>query len=129
MGPMLQSTVNASTSISANLLKGSSETIQNKASDIVDVRDVASAVLLAYEKPEASGRYICISHHIKTRDLIDMLKRMYPDYSNPANIVEVDGDEMITSSEKLQKLGWKFRPLEETLRDSFECYKAAGLLE
>nr|CAD1831295.1 unnamed protein product [Ananas comosus var. bracteatus] len=129
MGPMLQSTVNASTSIFVNLLKGSSETIQNKALDIVDVRDVASALLLAYEKPEASGRCICVSHHIKKRDLIDMLKRMYPDYNYPKNIVEVDNDEETYSSEKLQKLGWKFRPLEETLRDSFECYKAAGLLE
>ncbi|XP_020108989.1 cinnamoyl-CoA reductase 2-like [Ananas comosus] len=129
IGPLLQSTVNASSSLLINLLKGASETVENKAHHIVDVRDVASALLLVYEKPEASGRYLCVSHRIKTCDLIDMIKRMYPNYNYPTNIVEVDDDEVTISSEKLQKLGWKFRPLEETLRDSVEYYKAAGLLE
>jgi hypothetical protein len=33
------------------------------------------------------------------------------------------------SSKKLQALGWKFRPFEETLRDSVEYFKAAGVLD
>lgn len=33
------------------------------------------------------------------------------------------------SSEKLQRLGWKYRPLEETLVDSIESYKRAGLVD
>jgi hypothetical protein len=33
------------------------------------------------------------------------------------------------SSKKLQALGWKFRPFEETLRDSVESFKAAGVLD
>lgn len=32
------------------------------------------------------------------------------------------------SSKKLQALGWKFRTLEESLRDSVESFKAAGVL-
>nr|CAD1831293.1 unnamed protein product [Ananas comosus var. bracteatus] len=100
IGPMLQSTVNASSVTLINLLKGARETTENKTHHIVDVRDVASALLLLYEKPEAPGR-----------------------------IVEVDDDEAPLSSEKLQKLGWRFRPLEESLRDSVEYYEAAGLLE
>nr|CAD1831299.1 unnamed protein product [Ananas comosus var. bracteatus] len=125
IGPLLQSTVNASSLVLLNLLKGARETIENKIRHIVDVRDVASALLLVYEKPEASGRYICAPHNIKISDLIDMLKRMYPNYNYPKNIVEVDYDEATYSSEKLQKLGWKFRLLEESLRDSVEYYKAA----
>jgi hypothetical protein len=35
----------------------------------------------------------------------------------------------IYSFEKLQKLGWSFRPIEETLRDSVESYKAFGILD
>lgn len=50
---------------------------------IVDVRDVAEAVLLAYEKPEAEGRYICSAYHIKMQALIDKLKSMYPNYNYP----------------------------------------------
>jgi hypothetical protein len=37
-------------------------------------------------------------------------------------------DNSIYSSEKLQKLGWTFRPIEETLRESVESYKAFGIL-
>jgi len=37
-------------------------------------------------------------------------------------------DYKMLSSQKLQSLGWKFRPLEETLIDSVESYKEAGLL-
>jgi len=33
------------------------------------------------------------------------------------------------SSEKLQKLGWTYRPLEETLVDSVESYRKAKLVD
>ena len=55
--------------------------MENKRWSFVDVRDVVDALLLAYEKPEASGRYICASHTVKLRDLVDMLKSMYPNYN------------------------------------------------
>jgi nucleoside-diphosphate-sugar epimerase len=56
--------------------------MNNKLWHIVDVRDVADALLLLYEKPESSGRYICSSDHICTRDLVNLLK-MYPKYNYP----------------------------------------------
>ena len=60
-----------------------SESLENKFRRIVDVRDVAEALLLAYQKPEAKGRYICIAHIIKAKDLIDLLKSIYPNYNYP----------------------------------------------
>lgn len=33
------------------------------------------------------------------------------------------------SSEKLQKLGWQYRALEETLVDAVESYKQKGFLD
>jgi hypothetical protein len=33
------------------------------------------------------------------------------------------------SSRKLEMLGWNIRPLEETLRDSVESYRTAGVLD
>jgi len=50
---------------------------------MVDVRDVADALLLSYEKPEASGRYICSSNPIKASDMINILKTLYPTYPYP----------------------------------------------
>ncbi|RCV22336.1 hypothetical protein SETIT_4G212300v2 [Setaria italica] len=127
LGPLMQSTINASSKILLNYLKGDRDTVENKLRNIVDVRDVADALLLAYEKPEASGRYICSSHPIKVSDMINILKNLYPTYPYPKNFMEVE-ENTVNNSEKLQKLGWTFRPIEETLRDSVESYKAFGLL-
>jgi nucleoside-diphosphate-sugar epimerase len=62
---------------------GEHETVENKIRNIVDVRDVADALLLTYENPEASGRYICSSSPIKVSDMINILKTIYPTYTYP----------------------------------------------
>ncbi|KAI3921821.1 hypothetical protein MKX01_005510 [Papaver californicum] len=124
IGPMLQSTVNASSSILLKILKDGAGTMVNKDQRIVDVRDMARAVLLAYEKLEAEGRYICSAYLDKTLDLIDV----YPKYNYPqkmpffvflSSIYIIDGiteadDQPKLNSEKMQKLGWKHRTLEDS---------------
>ena len=55
--------------------------MNNKLWHIVDVRDVADALLLVYEKAESSERYISAPNNICTKDLVDLLKKMYPKYS------------------------------------------------
>nr|CAB3457436.1 unnamed protein product [Digitaria exilis] len=79
-GPMLQPTVNASNQFLVYLLKGGPDKVRNKLWHIVDVRDLAEALLLVFEVPQASGRHICAPHVICVRDLLDLLKRNYPDY-------------------------------------------------
>jgi nucleoside-diphosphate-sugar epimerase len=54
--------------------------MRDKLWHIVDVRDVADALLLLYETPAASGRHICAPHSMGARDLLRLLKRMYPGY-------------------------------------------------
>ncbi|XP_042495454.1 cinnamoyl-CoA reductase 1-like isoform X2 [Macadamia integrifolia] len=85
IGPMLQSTLNASSWTLFRLLQDGSKSVENKVQMIVDVRDVAEALLLVYEKLEAEGRYICTAHMSKTMDLVDKLRRLYPNYSYPKN--------------------------------------------
>ncbi|KAK5832722.1 cinnamoyl-CoA reductase 1-like [Gossypium arboreum] len=128
LGPLLQSAINASSKVLINLLKGEYDSLENKIRKIVDVRDVAQALLLVYEKPAAEGRYICTAHTIKARDLVDKLRSMFPQYNYPKSFTE-GGEEDMVSSEKLQRLGWSYRPLEETLVDSIESYKKAGILD
>jgi nucleoside-diphosphate-sugar epimerase len=48
---------------------------------IVDVRDVADALLLVYEKPESSGRYISAPNYINTKAILELLKKTYPNYN------------------------------------------------
>ncbi|KAK6160877.1 hypothetical protein DH2020_004258 [Rehmannia glutinosa] len=127
LGPMLQHTPNASSLALIKLLKEGIEEIENNMRKIVDVRDVAESLKLVYEKPEAQGRYICTAHMVKTQDLVQILKQVYPNYNYPKSFKE--GKELSKlSSEKLQRLGWSYRPLTETLVDSVEMYKQAGLL-
>ncbi|KAF2916831.1 hypothetical protein DAI22_09g149100 [Oryza sativa Japonica Group] len=127
-GPMLQPTVNISSKFLIYVMKGGPDVMNNKLWHIVDVRDVADALLLLYEKPESSGRYICSSDHICTRDLVNLLK-MYPKYNYPeADIPDVEHKASLTS-QKLMSLGWAPRRLEETLSDSVDCYENAGILK
>ncbi|KAK1287953.1 Cinnamoyl-CoA reductase 1 [Acorus calamus] len=132
LGPLLQPTVNASSMVVVKHLNGGYGTVENYMWLIVDVRDVAEALILAYENPKASGRYICSSHAIKAQDLVNKLSEMFPGYDYPKNIVEVDEDDIRNVSkfsvEKLKKLGWKCRPIEETLVDAVEHMKETGLL-
>ncbi|OEL23861.1 hypothetical protein BAE44_0015119 [Dichanthelium oligosanthes] len=102
-------------------VKGGPDVMNNRLWHIVDVRDVADALLLLYEKKESSGRYICSPNHICTKDLVALLKKMYP------NILDVDHKASLTC-QKLMDLGWEPRTLEETLSDSVECYEKAGVL-
>ncbi|VAI78478.1 unnamed protein product [Triticum turgidum subsp. durum] len=79
IGPLLQPTVNASSSVIVVFLKGDNE-VKSKIRNFVDVRDVADSLILVYETPEVSGRYVCSSHASKVSDVIDLLKGMYPAY-------------------------------------------------
>ncbi|KAF9686570.1 hypothetical protein SADUNF_Sadunf02G0002900 [Salix dunnii] len=104
------------------------ESLENKLRHLVDVRDVAEALLLVYEKPEAEGRYICTAHAIRTKDLEEKLRNIYPNYNYPKSFTEEEAGIKL-SSEKLQRLGWSYRPLEETLMDSVESYQKTGILD
>ncbi|KAH7523366.1 hypothetical protein FEM48_Zijuj06G0003200 [Ziziphus jujuba var. spinosa] len=130
--PILQTNVNASSLILLKLFKGGNDesetTLENTERRIVDVRDVAEAVVMAYEKTEAQGRYICTSHPIKTSHLVDKLRIIYPHPNFPNNFFDVEEDIRL-SSEKLQRLGWSFRALDETLMDSVKSYQEAGLVD
>lgn len=128
LGPILHSAVNASSKVLIKLLKEGHESLENKLRNLVDVRDVAEALLLVYEKPEAEGRYICTAHEIRTEDLVEKLRNIYPNYNYPKSFTEEE-EGINLSSEKLQRLGWSYRPLEETLIDSVESYQKTGILD
>nr|CAB3453799.1 unnamed protein product [Digitaria exilis] len=129
-GPLLQPTLNTSCQFLVYFLKGGPDKMRNKLWHIVDVRDTADALLLVYEAPEASGRHISAPHFISARDLLDLLKSMYTEYPfmSKENICDMDHPAPMTS-DKLKKLGWKIRPLKETIADTIEFCKHAGFLD
>ncbi|CAL5063658.1 unnamed protein product [Urochloa decumbens] len=130
LGPLLQPVVNTTSELLIYIMKGGPSLMKNVPWNIVDVRDVADALLLVYEKVDSCERYICAPDRITTKDMVNLLKKAYPNY----NYVDCDGKDYESAisrvtSEKLTSLGWKPRKMEETLCDSVECFKKAGLLQ
>jgi nucleoside-diphosphate-sugar epimerase len=60
---------------------GGPDTMNNNFWPIVDVRDVADALFLIYNKAGPSERYICSLDQMDLKDLLRTLKSMYPNYS------------------------------------------------
>jgi nucleoside-diphosphate-sugar epimerase len=134
LGPLLQPTVNTTSMRLVAYLTG--ENTDEKLRNMVDVRDVAEALVLASETPEAASgrrrrRLICSAHVMKVSEIVSLVRSLHPDLKlddRPRKFVQVE-DEKGVSSKRLQALGWKFRTAEETLRDTIDSYKAAGILK
>jgi dihydroflavonol-4-reductase len=109
---------------------------------VVDVRDVAHAHILAYENKEASGRYLVSGIHVS--DLFEMLKEFDPEMVLPERVLSIDevkqlseksgasvemvGQSFLYSDKKiLSELGWKPRPIEETLKDTIKWIKERSM--
>ncbi|RZC45799.1 hypothetical protein C5167_038753 [Papaver somniferum] len=127
-GPMLQPRLNSSSSLLVKILNDGCERSLSFVQRVVDVRVVAEAVLLAYEMPEAEGRYLCSAFMVDTRELVDKLKFIYPNYSPPKKVTAADKVQEL-NCEKLRKLGWTTRPLEQTLAESVQNYLEKGILD
>nr|XP_034599471.1 cinnamoyl-CoA reductase 2-like [Setaria viridis] len=127
IGPLMQSSISTSVKIFLNYIKDEEESVEHKFEHFVDVRDVADALLLAYENPKASGRYLCSSALIRVSDIVNILKNSYPTYNYHKNFVEAENSTRC-NTEKLEKLGWSSRPMEKTLHDSIESCRALGIL-
>uniref|UniRef100_A0A0D3GX09 NAD-dependent epimerase/dehydratase domain-containing protein n=1 Tax=Oryza barthii TaxID=65489 RepID=A0A0D3GX09_9ORYZ len=95
----------------------------------MDIVTICPALIMGPLAYRGSERYICSSTPRKLSDIINTSKSLYPTFNYPQKFVEVDEEQNTRfSSEKLEKLGWTFRPMEETLRDSFESYIGLGIL-
>ncbi|CAL5073599.1 unnamed protein product [Urochloa decumbens] len=128
VGPLLQTAViNISIKVFQYIIKGGSETMNNKFWPLVHVQDVADALLLVYEKGEPSQRYIGALEQMDIKDMVALLKTMFPNYDYVDKAVDVDY-KLAFAADKLRSLGWKPRSLEETLADGVEFLEKAGLL-
>jgi hypothetical protein len=61
-------------------------------------------------------------------NMFGCLNSWFLDFGCIGSFTEVQ-EENGVSSEKLQRLGWSYRPLKETLIDSVESYRKAGLVD
>ncbi len=119
---------------------------------VVDVRDGANAHYRAGLSPEAEGRYICSAHET---NLLEMAEALLPDYgkyplpkkATPKWLLLIVGplvNKLFTrrfiknnvnipwradNSKIKNDLGMSFRPLNETMQDSFEVLIEEGVIK
>ncbi|KAL6178795.1 hypothetical protein ACLB2K_050313 [Fragaria x ananassa] len=130
LGPVLQSTLISSSWLVPMGLKGGFGSLGYNYWTVVDVRDLAEALLLAYKKAEAGERYICTSHAMGVEEVVEKyIKISYPTYNYSDKLSHTEEEEEKVSSEKLQKLGWSYRPFEETIADAIENCRKIGVLD
>ncbi|XP_018502518.2 cinnamoyl-CoA reductase 1-like isoform X2 [Pyrus x bretschneideri] len=131
LGPLLQSTVNASTMHILKYLTGSTQTYANSVQGYVHVRDVALAHILVYETPSASGRYICAESVLHRGDVVEILAKFFPKYPIP-NKCKDNGKSRAESykftNQKLRDLGLEFTPVKHTLYETVKSLQEKGHL-
>ena len=97
-----------------------------------DVRDLALAHRLAYEKPEAANqRFLIANGQYSYQIFVDLIKEKFPELAsktpaqpNAVNDAFPDGVYKIDNSKAKNVLGIKFRPIEETIVDSVKYLQA-----
>ncbi|XVE62305.1 hypothetical protein DITRI_Ditri06bG0107500 [Diplodiscus trichospermus] len=90
LGPLLQPTLNASVEPILNLI--GAETFPNTTYRWVDVRDVASAHMLAFENPSACGRYCIAGKPVHFSEVLMILRGLYPALNLPEKFNRVTCD-------------------------------------
>nr|DAD45229.1 TPA_asm: hypothetical protein HUJ06_003459 [Nelumbo nucifera] len=83
LGPLLQSTVNASIIHILKYLTGSAKTYANSVQAYVHVKDVALAHILVFEMPSACGRYLCAESVLHRGEVVEILAKYFREYPIP----------------------------------------------
>ncbi|XP_077231707.1 NAD(P)-binding Rossmann-fold superfamily protein [Tasmannia lanceolata] len=130
LGPLLQSSLNASSAVLLQLLQGSRDTQEYHWLGCVHVVNVAEAHVLLLETPSASGRYLCTNGIYQFKDFASTVAKLCPEYPVHRFSEETQPGlvECKNAAKRLIDLGIVFRPIEEAIQDSVGSMKEKGFL-
>ncbi|CAN6355763.1 unnamed protein product [Urochloa humidicola] len=129
LGPFLTPSVNASLNWFLQLLSGK-RLDMDMYMGYVDVRDVATSLIMLYETPSARGRHLCMKSIERMVDFTNKVVDLYPQFPVP-RIMEDKQSWIVrakNASKKLMSLGILFTPFEQTIHDTVECFISKGLI-
>jgi len=151
IGPHLGGGTNSSTEPFIQLLTGGFPGIIKIAWGMVDVRDVAKAHILLMEKEEAEGRHICWNTTMWLRDVVNVIRKQYPQYPLPKTDLTGGPGKALTwvgsflqekgtgqylrhnldkfsqfDQKKLNGLGFEYMPIEQSILDTCENLITSG---
>jgi dihydroflavonol-4-reductase len=136
LGTLLQKDFNASTNAVIKMLDGSMPAVPKIGFNIVDVRSIASLLILAMEQPQAANqRYIGSAGYITFSDMAKILKKAYPKMTIPSLklpdftlyilsffdatlkpvLLDLGTERRMNNSKAINDLGWKPLKPEETV--------------
>ncbi|XP_044485004.1 cinnamoyl-CoA reductase 1-like [Mangifera indica] len=131
LGPLLQSTINASIIHILKYLNGSAKTYANSVQAYVHVKDVALAHILVYETPAASGRYLCAESMLHRSEVVEILAKFFPEHPVPTKCSDEKNPRVKPykfSNKKLKDLGLEFTPAKQCLYDAVKSLQEKGHL-
>jgi len=104
IGPeMNPESVNPSNKIIMDIMTGRFPGIINLGWGLVDVRDVALSHVLAIQKENAKGRYLCCNLSLMMKEVVPVLQAKYPGYHYPkVNLACGVGDTIVKVSSHFQ---------------------------
>lgn len=132
VGSLLQPSINATCEIILKFLTGATSAFANVALGWVDVKDVAEAHILAYEVPTASGRYLCVERVVHYAEIGEILRKLYPGNPIPTKCADETSPRAIAfkiCTEKLQRLGIEYTPIEEAIKECVDSLLEWNLLK
>ncbi|XP_037494162.1 phenylacetaldehyde reductase isoform X2 [Jatropha curcas] len=127
-GPPLQPTLNLTIDVLLSHIKG--QTFPNQVFRFVDVRDVANAHVLTFERPSANGRYCLVGQVAHFSEFLKIVHEHFPALRLPEKCADDKPfvPKYKVSKEKTKTLGINFTPLEVTVKDTIESFKERGFL-
>ncbi|CAH1416526.1 unnamed protein product [Lactuca virosa] len=131
IGPVLQPTINITSKGFIGLIETGKEVFADGIYRLVDVRDVANAHILAFENPEANGRYIMVADVNHSSEIMKIINQNYPalDYSERYKDSKYEGTPpFFVSRTRAESLGVKFTTVEVSIKDTVESLKERKFL-
>ncbi|KAL9994005.1 putative cinnamyl-alcohol dehydrogenase [Helianthus debilis subsp. tardiflorus] len=125
IGPLLQPTLNFTSEAFMRFIETGKEVFADGIYMLVDVRDAATAHILAFEKAEANGRYCIVGDVVRSSEIKMILDKLYPDLGYCLGYKDkcVETKLYCVSKAKAESLGVEFTPLEVSLKDTVESLK------
>ncbi|KAL8268622.1 hypothetical protein R6Q59_002420 [Mikania micrantha] len=131
IGPALQPTLNLTIHGFMGIISTGKEVFSDGIYRLADVRDVANAHTLAFENPEANGRYCIVGKVVRSLEILKIADKLYPSLGHSERFKDGNCVEPLpydVSRAKAERLGVKFTPLEVSIKDTVESLKQKNLL-
>ena len=150
LGPLLREDFNASSNVIIKMLDGSLPAVPQIGYEIVDVRSIASLLILAMEQPQAANqRYIGSAGFLTFSDMAKILKKAYPKMKIPSHklpnfmvrilslfdptikpvLLDLGTERKMDHSKAVNDLGWKPIEPEEAVLSSAASILQLGIVK